>query len=224
MLEPQLLQINPYPTLFDKASLLRPRDMARNHVLQDSLAVLTGLAPAQLCQAFFLLAAGGVVAVAAMPRDAKTLLVDYGARKAETKRGDGASDQNPDSRLLLKLIATVTSYTQVPHSWFGAFYVMSLACSAFWLFQYLDDGAVLRLIASRQASAGEPSATLGQVALGWLMMFLQAARRVFEQVAVLQPSRSTMWLVHWLLGLFFYLFIGVSVWVEGSGMICVFKK
>jgi 3-oxo-5-alpha-steroid 4-dehydrogenase 3 len=50
------------------------------------------------------------------------------------------------------------------------------------------------------------------------MMFLQGARRVFEHATIIKPSKSSMWVVHWVLGLFFYLSISVAVWVEGSGM------
>lgn len=159
--------------------------------------------------------------MAVMPRDAKTLLIDYGARKAEKPTADGPPpppQQSPSSNgWLLSTIATITSWTQVPHSWFGAFYVVSVACSVFWLAQYLGDGAVLRFIASSQTSARAPSATLGQVALGWGMMVLQGARRVFEHATIIKPSKSTMWVVHWVLGLLFYLCISVSIWVEGSG-------
>lgn len=194
-------------------------DMGRGEPLHSCLAALAELSPAQWCQTFFLFAAGGVAAVAVMPRDAKTLLVDYGARKAQTRPADAANPTRNSVRgRLLSLIAAVTSFSQVPHSWFSAFYAVSLGCSVFWLVQYLGDGAVLRLIASSQAWATPGrSATLGQVALGWFMMFLQAARRVYEHAAILKPSKSTMWVVHWLLGLFFYLAMSVSVWVEGSG-------
>ena len=187
--------------------------------LQNTLITLSNVTPAQWCQAVFLFAAGGVLAVAAMPRDAKSLMVDYGARKAQAASTDQPSLKKGQGHgWLLPLIATITSWTQVPHAWFGAFYVVSLTCSVFWLVQYLGDGAVLRWIASSQASTQQPSATSGQVALGWLMMFLQGARRVFEHATVMKPSKSTMWVVHWLIGLFFYLFISVAVWVEGSGM------
>jgi 3-oxo-5-alpha-steroid 4-dehydrogenase 3 len=192
--------------------------MGWDGILQQALTALSGVTPAQWCQTFFLLAAGGVLAVAAMPRDAKALLMDYGARNAQKLPADGPPPRDSESGWLLSLLATITSWTQVPHSWFSAFYVVSLACSVFWLTQYLGDGAVLRFIGSSQAAAQGPSSTSGQVALGWLMMFLQAARRVFEHATIIKPSKSTMWVVHWLLGLFFYLFIGVSVWVEGSGM------
>jgi 3-oxo-5-alpha-steroid 4-dehydrogenase 3 len=193
--------------------------MAWVEFLQRTLLALSGVTPAEWCQGFFLLAAGAVVAVAVMPPDAKTLLMDYGARKAHKASADGPSPSpSQHDGWLLSLIDAVTSWTQVPHSWFSNFYVVSLACSIFWLVQYVGNGAVLRSIASSQASAHEPSSTLAQVALGWLMMFLQATRRVYEHVTVIKPSKSTMWIVHWLLGLLFYLSMSVSVWVEGSGM------
>lgn len=192
-----------------------------DELLRHAPAALSNATPAQWCQAFFLLAAGGVAAVAAMPHEAKTLLVDYGARKAggtnPPPTDAPSAGRRPDRGWLLSLIDTVTAWTQVPHSWFGAFYVVSVACSVFWLAQYLGGGAVLRSIASRQALAGQPSCTLGQAALGWLMLFLQGARRVYEHAAVMRPSKSTMWVVHWLLGLAFYLAISVSIWVEASG-------
>lgn len=194
-------------------------EMELDRLLQDYLTPLSEVKPAQWCQAFFLLAAGGVAAVAAMPRHAKALLVDYGARKSPKQQADRSPAKSPSRGRLLCLLDIITSYGQVPHSWFGAFYVVSLAFSIFWLAQYFRGGAVLQMVASSQASARAPSATLAQVALGWLMMFLQAARRVWEHVTIIKPSKSTMWVVHWLLGLSFYLVISVSIWIEGSGMV-----
>ncbi|SPQ22438.1 752e701f-a606-4a2d-9fb0-d6a095d8af4b [Thermothielavioides terrestris] len=176
--------------------------MGWDRLLQLFLSTLSRATPAQWCQGFFLLAAGGVAAVAALPQAVSKYTLPLRA---------------PDRGWLLSLIGTVTSWTQVPHSWFSAFYVVSLACSVFWLVQYLGSGAVLRSIASRQASAGEPSCTLGQAALGWLMLFLQGTRRAYEHAAVIRPSKSTMWIVHWLLGLSFYLAMSVSIWVEAAG-------
>jgi 3-oxo-5-alpha-steroid 4-dehydrogenase 3 len=220
---PQLNRINQFQSNPNRVLLFQtpPQyNMGWDKHLQPALASLSGVTPAQWCQAFFLFAAGGVLAVAAMPRDAKTLLMDYGARTAQQPPpGNGSShSKSPGHGWLLSLIAAVTSWTQVPHAWFSAFYVVSLACSVFWLAQYLGDGAVLRFIASNQAAARQTSATSGQVALGWLMMFLQGARRVFEHATIIKPSKSSMWVVHWVLGLFFYLSISVAVWVEGSGM------
>ncbi|KAK4106540.1 hypothetical protein N658DRAFT_413857 [Parathielavia hyrcaniae] len=184
-------------------------------ILRRTFTTLSDVTPAQWCQGFFLLAAGGVLTVAVLPPDAKTLLMDYGARNAQKSPSAGSSPEHSDGGRLVSLVAKLTAWTQVPHSWFGAFYVVSLACSVSWLAQYLGNGLVLRYIATSQAAARDTSSTLGQVALGWLMMVLQAARRVFEHAAVIKPSKSTMWVVHWLLGLCFYLFMGISVWVEG---------
>lgn len=119
----------------------------------------------------------------------------------------------------MKLIALLTSWGQIPHSWFIAFYTTSFACSVFWLIQYLTDGRVLAFISSRQVKESGPSMTLGQVILVWALMLLQASRRIYEHLAVIKPSSSTMWIVHWLLGVCFYLCVSVSVWIEGSGKV-----
>lgn len=200
--------------------------MGLDELFQNAVATLSELSPAQWCQAFFLLAAAAVMAVAAMPRDARTLLMDYGARQSQDRPPAAGPSPSPSPSPgrggLVWAIGAITSYSQVPHAWFAIFYVVSLACSGFWLAQYVGDGAAMRLIASRQAAAGPgPSAALGQVALGWLMMLLQGGRRVYEHAVVLKPSGSTMWVVHWVLGLVYYLAISVSVWVEGSGKACV---
>lgn len=51
------------------------------------------------------------------------------------------------------------------------------------------------------------------------MMFLQGSRRLYEDSLVHGKSKSTMWIVHWVLGLSYYLFTSVAVWVEGSGKV-----
>ncbi|KAL1840097.1 hypothetical protein VTJ49DRAFT_792 [Mycothermus thermophilus] len=202
--------------------------MEWRELVQTGLNRLSDVTPAGWCQAFFLLAAGCVLAVAAAPRDARALLIDYGARKADQNQKSQTQQPSTDvgsaqgRNRVLSLLDTLTSWTQVPHSWFGTFYILSAASSMFWLAQFLLDGALLRLIASRQADAVQvqhaSSPTANQVALGWVMMFAQAARRIYEQAVVVKPSRtSSMWIVHWLLGLGFYLAMSVAVWVEGSG-------
>jgi len=57
----------------------------------------------------------------------------------------------------------------------------------------------------------------GQIWLVWALMFLQALRRLYEHLYVMRPSASTMWFVHWMLGLSFYLVLSVSIWIEGAG-------
>ncbi|KAK1765773.1 hypothetical protein QBC33DRAFT_134998 [Phialemonium atrogriseum] len=178
---------------------------------------LCSISPAEWCRAFFILSSSSVLAVAATPEAARRYLLDYGARtpakdssngrKDKTSRGDGP---------FVKLVAMVTSCGQVPHSWFIAFYTTSLTCSIFWLIQYLTRGNILDFVASRQAGTSDPSMSLGQVVLVWTLMFLQASRRVYEHLVFIKPSASKMWIVHWSLGICFYLCMSISVWVEGS--------
>ena len=190
--------------------------------------ILSALTPAQWCQSFFLFYTAGVTAVALLPREVKALVVEYGARKSSaTAQGDGAQaqeKQHGDRKTardeLITLIAQVTALTQVPHAWFAWFYTLSLVCSAFWLGQFLNNGRLLHIMATAQstASPGRPSVTLAQTALAWTMMVLQAGRRAYEDAAIMKPStKSTMWVVHLVLGLGFYVGMGVAVWVEGSG-------
>ncbi|KAI0480769.1 hypothetical protein GGR56DRAFT_289462 [Xylariaceae sp. FL0804] len=131
--------------------------------------------------------------------------------------GGGVDDDDDDDGLVMKLLRRATSIGVVPHSWFVHFYVLSLLCTVFWAAQYARDGAALRYVVARQAPRSEASMTAGQVILAWSLMGLQGARRAFEQVKVLRPSASRMWIAHWLLGLAFYACTSVSVWVEGAG-------
>ena len=235
------------------------------------LAAVLSVTPSQWCQAYYLFAAGAVVAVAAMPKEVRRLLVDYGARKSKAAevsqfssqsqsgsgsegKGKGKNDNDAsgeakargkvdrnggdggEGNWLLSLINTLTSYGQVPHSWFITFYVASVACSLLWLWQFAVDGGLLRAVASSQVTqaqafsakggraggggeTSDSSVTIGQVGLAWTMMFLQGSRRLYEDSLVHGKSKSTMWIVHWVLGLSYYLFTSVAVWVEGSGKV-----
>ncbi|EAA28037.3 hypothetical protein GE21DRAFT_4706 [Neurospora crassa] len=235
-----------------------------NTTLAALLQRLNDITPSQWCQAYYLFAAGAVVAVAAMPNEVSRRLVDYGARKVQsvkvsrsgsrssegkeendTGRGTGSEaevkakanrvERGGDKNWLLSLTDTLTSYGQVPHSWFITFYVASMACSLLWFWQFAVDGRVLRVVTCSQASptakggderggVSASSVTLGQVGLAWTMMFLQGSRRLYEDSLVHGKSKSTMWIVHWVLGLSYYLFTSVAVWVEGSGAILEYQS
>ena len=60
--------------------------------------------------------------------------------------------------------------------------------------------------------------TLPQVRLAWLLMALQGARRLYESVAFAKPSQSRMHVSHWALGVLYYLFTTVAIWIEGARM------
>ncbi|OAA34460.1 3-oxo-5-alpha-steroid 4-dehydrogenase [Metarhizium rileyi] len=171
---------------------------------QALLDRLSTAPPSTYCQAFFLLAAAPIVALQFLPQDARSALADYGARR---RHGVDSS-----------LLGRVTAAGQLPHSYFWHFYLLSVGLSAFWAWQYFVRGSVLFLVADRQASlSGERSGDPGRVVLTWFMMAAQGGRRLYECFRVVKPGRTPMWFVHWALGLGFYSFMSVSVWVEASG-------
>lgn len=109
---------------------------------------------------------------------------------------------------------------QVPHTWFLHFYVVSVLSSTFWAYQILTGGAFFKLIAENERSASaDPKASMSmdQLALVWSLMTLQAVRRLWESTVMAKPSASKMFLAHWLLGLTFYLGMGIAIWIEGAG-------
>ena len=56
-----------------------------------------------------------------------------------------------------------------------------------------------------------------QIILIWGLISIQGARRLLESRLFLKPSASQMWFVHWVLGIAFYLALGVTAWIEGAG-------
>ncbi|KAI1460744.1 hypothetical protein F4805DRAFT_374509 [Annulohypoxylon moriforme] len=181
----------------------------------DLLAYAADISPAAYCQYFYVLAAAIVLAIAATPESVQSLLTRYGARSSA---GNG-EDKGAGNGLLVGAIGWVTSIGKVPHSWFIHFYIISITCSAFWAVQFLQHGSILDSISKNQASSERSSMTINQVILAWFLMSLQGARRLYEYLAVLRPSSSKMWVIHWLLGAAFYFCTNISVWIEGSSSI-----
>ncbi|KAI6379090.1 hypothetical protein MCOR25_002074 [Pyricularia grisea] len=184
-------------------------------VYEYGITVFQLLSPAQWVQTFFILAAAAVLALTVLPSRTRRLLLDYGARGGSRPSAAAAGDW------LEAITATVTSWGQIPHSWFAAFYATSLAGSAFWAYQFVFQSELLRVIASAQDAGRSETAdqSLVAVKVAWALMALQGARRLFEQLFVVQSSTSKMWIVHWALGLSFYMFMSVAVWIQGSGSI-----
>lgn len=158
-----------------------------------------------------LLAAACIFAVAALPREVKHIMMDYGAREERPQtRQKGEAPQE------YRLVRQFAAYTAVPHSWFSSYYYTSVAGLAFWAYQFLRHGRLMQLLASRQASAGLPSMAMEQVYVTWGLMALQGTRRLLESWALVKPSKSKMGVLHWLLGIAFYAGMSLSVWIEGS--------
>lgn len=185
-------------------------------VLDSVGSYLAQLAPSHLCQIAFVLAAAGVLAVAATPPSARGLLTQYGARQSTGKRGGEGKDGSPETDTFTSLITWVTSVGKLPHSWFIHFYVVSVSSSIFWAAQYACDGSILNFIAEYQVARSSASMTMNQVILVWFLMGMQGVRRMYECLFIIRPSSSEMWIVHWLLGNAYYLGINASVWIEGS--------
>jgi len=203
------------------------------------LATVSSVPPAQWLQILFVVEAGLILGLTILPAKVTGYLMAYGARASETqtlKAGevkdnqDAQNVQGTDSRAagendrddwFAELIRLATSWGQIPHSWFGGFYAVSVTGSIFWLVQYLIDGRILHFFTSWQAAISGPGMEPGQVVLLWTMMFLQGSRRLLESYLLVKPgSKSTMWIVHWLVGILYYVMLSLSVWVEGSGKIC----
>ncbi|OTA61942.1 hypothetical protein K449DRAFT_465345 [Hypoxylon sp. EC38] len=183
------------------------------------LAYAAELSPATYCQLFYALAAATVLLIAATPESIQDSLTQYGARSSVAGTSDDKRGKQASNGPLTSVVSWVTSVGKVPHSWFSHFYVVSLSCSAFWAAQFLRHGIILEYIVRKQASIQETSMTINQVILAWFLMSLQGARRLYEYVAVMRPSSSKMWFIHWLLGIAFYFCTNISIWIEGSNSI-----
>lgn len=189
--------------------------------ISNLLATLgvSDLTPAQWCQIFFVANAGFILMLQALPDDMRRALMDYGARRAtsrraSTKKGEAGATKEG-------FFDVLTSYGQVPHSWFIHFYITSVSWSIFWGWQFVSKGSVMRALAERQHNAaGEDASSeveLTATLVAWLLMSSQGLRRLFECLFVTKPGSSGMWFVHWILGLAYYTTLGISVWIQGSG-------
>ncbi|KAH7162429.1 hypothetical protein B0J13DRAFT_10287 [Dactylonectria estremocensis] len=189
--------------------------------LDAMVQLALGLTPAQWCRTFFLLSSGAVVVIQALPGHVRGAVMNYGARRPQDSERRPVEPAGPAGPLggLWGLVTSLANLGQVPHAWFLHFYVLSVSCSAFWAWQYLQRGSLMNEMAKLQDRAGTPSMELGQVYAAWLMMALQGSRRLYESLYVSKRGSSPMWIVHWALGLVYYTSMGISVWVEGSSAI-----
>jgi 3-oxo-5-alpha-steroid 4-dehydrogenase 3 len=120
-----------------------------------------------------------------------------------------ARSQNPVDHAL-DYLATL----QVPHSWFASFYLTSVSCSLLCAVDYAFSGPIFTNIAAH-ITASRPSMTFHQVFITWIVVLAQGSRRLYECHAFSRPSKSTMWVGHWILGMGFYVGLNLAIWVEG---------
>lgn len=124
--------------------------------------------------------------------------------------------QPRDSELSGRVLDSLANL-KVPHGWFFHFYLISVASSVFWAHQALCNGSIFQTFSTTETRTLSNSMTLHQVKLAWVMMLVQGSRRLYEELYVAAPSKSSMWVVHWCIGVVFYLLVGVAVWIEGAG-------
>lgn len=170
------------------------------------------LAPAHLIRSFFILASIAALSVNAIPILRQRFLL-YGSRQADVPSGSKSVDI---SNRFLDALAKL----QVPHSWFIHFYIASVASSLIWAYQIVTNGVAFQYIASFAAKheAATCSMTVNQIAVTWALMTLQGCRRLYECCTLGKPSQAKMPIVSWVLGIAFYIAVGLSVWIEGIRM------
>jgi 3-oxo-5-alpha-steroid 4-dehydrogenase 3 len=186
-------------------------------MLAKTLTAIDSFAPADLCRAFFILAASTVLLCNAIPPINRRFL-KYGSRAQPLKgESDSKSSSEPSAGPIASILDLVSTL-QVPHSWFLHFYVTSVLLSIFWAVQIAAHGRIFLFIASYQSQNSSISAqmTTNQAAVTWIFMFVQGMRRLYESYSLMKPTKSQMWFAHWGLGLAFYVVMSMAVWVEAS--------
>ncbi|TGO79781.1 hypothetical protein BELL_0023g00240 [Botrytis elliptica] len=169
--------------------------------------------PRTICAAFFILGTTVDLGGTLIP-SFRQHVMNYGSRGFTPNPEKSTSPHSKTTRLF-EYVGSI----QVPHTWFTHYYIVSVASSIFWAFQIITRGPAFRLLASYSQQDATKSMTVNQVTLAWTLMALQGSRRVYESLTLTKPSQSKMWIGLWAIGIAYYLFMGISVWIEGIGSI-----
>ncbi|KAL7920485.1 3-oxo-5-alpha-steroid 4-dehydrogenase domain-containing protein [Trichoderma austrokoningii] len=180
--------------------------------------------PAEWCQAFCVVSSAMLFSMQVLPENARRALFAYGARRpAHTQHGPNSQAPGRETEAKADSLLVLTSYAQVPHSWFIHFYMVSVSWSIFWGWQYISKGSIMRALAEMQHQSAienqAPEVDLSATLVTWLLMGSQGTRRLFECLFVAKPGSSPMSALHWALGVVYYTIVGISVWIRGSGAI-----
>ncbi|TGO50819.1 hypothetical protein BCON_0175g00050 [Botryotinia convoluta] len=173
--------------------------------------------PRTICAAFFILGTTVDLGGTLIP-SFRQHVMNYGSRGFTPNPEKSASLQSKTTRIF-EYVGSI----QVPHTWFTHYYIVSVASSIFWAFQIITRGPAFRSLASYSQQDATKSMTVNQVALAWTLMALQGSRRVYESLTLTKPSQSKMWVGLWAIGIAYYLFMGISVWIEGIRSIDISK-
>ena len=150
----------------------------------------------------------------------------YGSRAIQVKKDEPTKtcyetpeEHNSNASKSLEWLFVYVAAIQVPHAWFQHFYIVSVASSLFWGIQILAKGSVLEsLCQSVGTNVQIEGMTIDQIVLTWSLVTIQGVRRLLETTLLGRSSVSKMWFAHWLLGIAFYLALGVACWIEGAGV------
>ena len=145
----------------------------------------------------------------------------YGLRTLSP--GDDISKDNDShqrSKASKKFLLDGLMTYPVPHRYFAHFYVLSVTSSLFWGCQIVTQGLLLQVVSQcGSVFVSKRSMSLEQIALCWSLLAIQGIRRLYEAVTLYETSKSTMSFSHYLLGMAFYVVVGISIWIEGAGML-----
>ncbi|KAL7267186.1 hypothetical protein RUND412_010239, partial [Rhizina undulata] len=191
-----------------------------------------------LLRAFYILSSATILLIHALPAS-RSRFIAYGKVTHDVpppasnyKKRDQKESAAQSKTLIPKLLDFLEGF-KVPHAFFTHFYVLSVLSSLFWAWQIVTRGAAYRVLTASSAPEGVAERGWGlggggrsdegmgiqQVALVWLCLLFQASRRSFECVYVQKHGASTMWILHYVLGLLFYSSMNIAIWIEGTGAI-----
>ena len=140
----------------------------------------------------------------------------YGLRATPAKI-DQRYGPEPSKGLVARLLDSFGSI-QAPHGYFKHFYILSVLSSIFWGYQISSHGFIMKHVAGTvNQDSSSSSMSIDRVALLWSFLMLQGVRRLIETILMTKTSASKMWFAHYLLGMGFYLVMGIAVWIEGAG-------
>jgi len=169
-------------------------------------------------QAMFVLETVGILAFYAFP--GLTESISYGARTT-SQSSQKKSAQVPATRrgrttvdFFLAMINNTILYP-VPHWYFEHFYIVSVLSSLFWGFQIFTRGTALKILSGNHTADG-PAMSIEQVVLVWFLMAVQGSRRLYESATLVKRSSSKMPFVAYMIGIVYYLAMGIAVWIHGS--------
>jgi 3-oxo-5-alpha-steroid 4-dehydrogenase 3 len=171
---------------------------------------------ALLCKAFFTIGTAINIGGVLVPSFRRQIM-NYGSRSINAVQRTEETAKHTKSRLA-SFLDYISSF-RVSHAWFTHFYVVSVVSSIFWAAQILTHGKAFNFFVFHHQTSRTAGMTVNQVFLAWSFMTMQGARRLYESITLTKPSQSTMWVGLWLVGIAYYIFISISIWIEG---ICEF--